>query len=197
MKNIFYIHGFGSSSKGATATKLKHYFPMDYVIGLDYCSAAEFKTNLDNLINQVDSLKFHECLFIGTSLGGLYAKFLSDHFHVGCVLINPVVEPKIQLRQFLGENINFSSHQCFVFSKNVLRTYGRIHSSANHCGMVVYSSTTDKTLVDGFERVEKQLRNCLIIPTTTEHRISSFNDLPGFRQHVTCLYDNLTCQLNI
>ena len=197
MKTIFYVHGFASSSKGATVANLKQYLSGYIIIGLDYDSSKAFDFNLQSLKSQIDQANVDSFIIVGTSLGGLYAKNLADIFHVGCILINPVTDPATQLRQFLGHNTNFSTGIKFTFSEDVLNTYIPVYTTSNHCGMVVYSSKRDETLIDGLNNVKTHLNNCLLIPTNTKHRISSFDDLPDFKKHIEGLFDVMTCQLNI
>lgn len=197
MKNIFYIHGFASSSNSSTITKLKEYLDDANVIGLDYDSSKDFHINLESLINQVDSYHFDDFMFIGTSLGGLYAKFLSDHFKVSAILINPVVEPSTQLKQFVGKNANFKTGESFTFSNSCLNTYKNVYTTNQHSDLIVYSSVCDNTIKNGFELVKQHVKDCLIIPTMTEHRINSLNELPDFKRHVYEVYDDVGCQLNM
>ncbi len=59
---------------------------------------------------------------IGTSLGGFYAWYFAGAlFRSGAILINPVLNPEVHLRKYLGKHKNFKTGEEFEFTENDLR----------------------------------------------------------------------------
>ena len=196
MKNIFYIHGFNSWSTSSTIDKLKNFLPNDNIVGLHYHSGNTFNINFRDLISQVENYNFEHFILIGTSLGGYYAKQLCQYFKVPCILINPVSSPLVQLRQFIGNHTNFYTNEQYVFDQRVLNSFKHGYTAFTDIPTLVYSSSTDETLINGFKRVKNTFSNSCIIETKTPHQINDFNQLPEFRQNLDAIYDLVVCQLN-
>lgn len=197
MKNIFYIHGFNSWSTSSTVGHLKEFLPNDNIVGLHYHSGNIFNVNFQDLISQVENYNFEHFILIGTSLGGYYAKQLCQYFKVPCILINPVSRPLVQLRQFLGNHTNFYTNEQYVFDQYVLNSFKHGYTAFTDIPTLVYSSSADETLIDGFKRVKLAFSNSHIIQTKTSHQIKDFNELPEFKQNLDTIYDLVVCQLNI
>ncbi len=101
---IILLHGYASSAKRSNTVKnLKNYISKDYngailTPSYNYNDADKTAEYLLNFVN--DAIKEHddnELIFIGTSLGGFWARYLANQFY-GSVLImlNPALEaPKI------------------------------------------------------------------------------------------------------
>ena len=103
---LFYVHGFGSSSQSRKGQALKQLLPEHRVIGLDYGYAPDEAVR--DLIAQAEAAGAgrEPCVFIGSSLGGLYSRYLARHFQARTVLINPVVKAEL-LRTLIGPVHNY------------------------------------------------------------------------------------------
>jgi predicted esterase YcpF (UPF0227 family) len=104
---IIYIHGFGGSGKGSKAKLFREYFKNieeDFIApSLSYVPKLAIAT-LKELIESYHG----EVYLIGSSLGGFYAKYLSQMSEVKkVVLLNPAVSPYKTLTRALGEAPNF------------------------------------------------------------------------------------------
>ncbi len=62
-------------------------------------------------------VKYEKVYLIGSSLGGYYATYLSDYFNIPAVLINPSVNPKGTLRQYLGRSTNFYDNSFYEWNE--------------------------------------------------------------------------------
>ncbi len=92
MKNIIYIHGFRSSGQGSSkVNELKSWWPDVEVIAPDLPvhdgllmpdAIKELMANTDDIIG-----------VIGTSMGGFWARYLSNEYGVKAMAINPSLEP--------------------------------------------------------------------------------------------------------
>lgn len=125
---VFYIHGFNSGKNSSSAKNLKKYLKHN-VIALTYSSSELFYNTKDSLIKQAHKHNNKEDLiFVGTSLGGLYANLIAGALNSSAILINPVSDPINNLKQFLGENKNFSTGELWTFTEEILSSYEEFYS---------------------------------------------------------------------
>ena len=96
---ILYIHGFRSTPNSPKAQELKTYF-----------GAKMHLANFSHVpIEAIESLE--KCIIdfdisgiVASSLGGFYATYLSEKYHLKSVLINPSTRPFETLSRYLGVN---------------------------------------------------------------------------------------------
>lgn len=119
---LLHIHGFNSSPASATLRALRRAFP--HAEGLAYPSWGFFQDNLALLRRQaVERSRERPFLLTGSSLGGFYASQLAALLGCNCALFNPVVDPAVSLRRFLGPNTNFHTGQTWDFTPAMLQSY--------------------------------------------------------------------------
>ena len=101
---LFVFHGFGSAMPNGAYDKLYNAFAKHFsIIGFNY-DYFDFDGN-DAAMEAVweGLLKNRNVVFAGTSLGGFWANHYAEKYDVDrVVLVNPVVRPAEQLRQFIG-----------------------------------------------------------------------------------------------
>jgi predicted esterase YcpF (UPF0227 family) len=85
---IVYLHGFNSAFNPAS-DKVRALSKIDEVHPVSYNSFDTHSNILYDLLSKTRHLS--NPIFVGTSLGGLYAAALASSFGAPCVLINPVV----------------------------------------------------------------------------------------------------------
>ncbi|WP_372761014.1 YqiA/YcfP family alpha/beta fold hydrolase [Pseudoalteromonas sp.] len=102
VKRVIYIHGFNSSEKSYKAVRfgelMAHY-------DVDYCVPRLNHEPLQAII-ALEQLLTSNTVLLGSSLGGFYATYLSQRYHLPAVVINPAVAPYNLLTSLLGENYN-------------------------------------------------------------------------------------------
>ncbi len=102
---LFVFHGFGSAMPNGAYDKLYHAFSEHFsIIGFnyDYFDFASDDAAMDLVWERL--LKDRNVVFAGTSLGGFWANYYAEKYGVErAVLVNPVVKPAEQLRQFIGQ----------------------------------------------------------------------------------------------
>jgi len=96
---ILYIHGFRSTENSAKAVQLKAYYQEKMKI-------ASFSHMPDEAIQTLEKIiETHEISgLMASSLGGFYATYLSQKYHIKTILINPSTRPYETLERYLGEN---------------------------------------------------------------------------------------------
>lgn len=118
---VLYIHGFGSSGKGAKAIKFYEYYKdRDFLApSLSYIPQLAIDT-LEQLIEY--ALKREEQVYlIGSSLGGYMAIYLSTKYNLKSVLINPSTKPTVTLQKVLGMAHNYHDLSLFEWNEQHLK----------------------------------------------------------------------------
>ncbi|WP_434356947.1 esterase YqiA [Parasalinivibrio latis] len=107
---ILYIHGFNSSPKSVKAALVR-----------DYCleSRPELRVEVPQLFSEPQKAISQLCELVesllrdgyniglaGSSLGGYYATFLAEKYHLKAALVNPAVKPYELLLDYLGRQEN-------------------------------------------------------------------------------------------
>lgn len=106
---FLYVHGFNSSPQSIKAGLLRDFLAKnphiaDYQVPELSHWPAEAMTQLQAIVEQNSH---RQVLLIGSSLGGFYSLWLTEHFpHCRAVLVNPAIYPHRDLEKWLGENAN-------------------------------------------------------------------------------------------
>lgn len=194
MIGVFYVHGFASGINTNKLDNLRQTINDRNcsVIGLHYESNWDFDTIISSLIGQVNQYidEFDEFVFIGTSLGGLFARELANHYNERMIVINPVTDPYNQLRQFVGVNKNYATNQTFVFTEQLLSGYKNY--AIKRGGLcLTYVSTQDEVLNHNSDNVSINADLFgKVIYTITKHQVN-FDDLPNFHAEFHTLLNTI------
>lgn len=123
-----YIHGFGGSGMGIKASLFRNHFG-DTVIAPSLSYVPDLA--IDTLKQLVESLLSHTTVtLIGSSLGGYYATYLSEHYGLKAVLINPSVQPYVTLKRVMGSAFNYYDESRFEWNDKhiqMLKAYDSVH----------------------------------------------------------------------
>lgn len=102
-KLIVYFHGFGSSPNTDKVVRLKKEADFEvyaFPINIDYdVSIKELEHNIDMML-ATDPEQPVKLVFVGTSLGGWWAKKMSKMYQCKAVVINPSVAPNESLKKY-------------------------------------------------------------------------------------------------
>jgi predicted esterase YcpF (UPF0227 family) len=164
--NILYLHGFNSSPQSMKAQITKSYFYENFPNIPFFCP--QLATSPEAVIEQLTSLiaskndEENLWCFIGSSLGGYFSTYLSEHYQGKAVLINPAVKPFELLADYVGEQTNPYTEEVYSIEQHFIETLKNIEqkfiSKNNYLVMV---QTGDEVL-DYQEAVDKYC-NCQII----------------------------------
>ena len=118
---IIYLHGFNSSSKSRKAQILKK-SKLVRSLGIEIV-LIDLPNSPKKAILQIEKIivkNLKKVSLLGSSLGGLYATFLSDKYNLKSVTINPVVPSHlIDMKPLIGEHVNFHNNEKYEFSKEM------------------------------------------------------------------------------
>jgi hypothetical protein len=118
---ILFLHGFASSGNATKAEVLKEYC-LNNLINQEFISP-------DLPVEPVKAIKLIEDILksadknatvFGSSLGGYYAMWAGVTFNTNIVLINPAIEPYIDLKSVIGLNKNYQTGEDFEFKEEYL-----------------------------------------------------------------------------
>jgi predicted esterase YcpF (UPF0227 family) len=108
-------------------------------------------------------------LLMGSSLGGYFATYLAEKYHAQAVLINPAVKPFELMKDYLGEQVNPYTQECYQVNEQhivELKTLEQKNISKNN--YLVMVQTGDEVL-DYQQAVEKYRQCQLVIVQGGDH----------------------------
>ncbi len=99
----FYFHGFGSSPEAKKANDMRDILGENNLEVPNFNKPSiEVKKLLDNIINSIKKSN-KETLIVGSSLGGLYALYVSSMSGCKCLLLNPCLFPQAIISKITKE----------------------------------------------------------------------------------------------
>jgi predicted esterase YcpF (UPF0227 family) len=129
---IVYLHGFGSQGKSVKSDQLRAKFGDAHVVSPNLPPDPDrVKMILDQI---VQSNSDWPMIFVGTSLGGFYAKWAAHHFDCPAVMVNPAVHPSKTLYQYLGTNVNYATGERFELTLDHLAELARMEAESAGTG---------------------------------------------------------------
>lgn len=186
---IYYIHGFGSCAKASESKRkdLEQIFPNEQCICLNYDSSKSLNEIYRDFQYQLSYLDKNE-FFIGTSLGGLLAYYMTitSKNSQSVALFNPLTNGD-RMIDLIGENFNYCTEESFDFLKEVAESYKGFKIEPCNIGMSVFLSKDDEVINP--EETKKELSSfSKIIDISGGHRIESFlpfkEELIKVRNHI-------------
>lgn len=106
---ILYLHGFRSSPNSFKAQKCFAHIEKLRKMGdrLEwYCPQLppSPKQAMDMVMQHIEDWQGHQMAVIGSSLGGFYATYVAEHKNCGAVLLNPSVNPAMEMQQYIDKH---------------------------------------------------------------------------------------------
>ena len=104
--HLLYLHGFRSSPQSAKAQIMAKWVQARHPGVTWWCPQlpASPAQAIDLLLQGTAAWPREQMAVMGSSLGGFYAAWLSAHWGVRAVLINPAVHPSRDLARYIGEH---------------------------------------------------------------------------------------------
>lgn len=120
---IVYLHGFASVGNSVKGQRLAERFGNDTVVSPDLPidPFEAVKTISDAVAASIKQRpNAFPIVFVGTSLGGFYAKYMSTKLVERAVLVNPATNPAKSLLAFVGDNTNYTTSGVFTLTEEHL-----------------------------------------------------------------------------
>ncbi|MEI7483228.1 MAG: YqiA/YcfP family alpha/beta fold hydrolase [Ignavibacteriota bacterium] len=180
---ILFLHGFASSGNATKAEVLKEYcinnLGNQEFISPDLPVEPEKAIKLiSNILKSADN----NTIVFGSSLGGYYAMWAGTKHNTNIVLVNPAVEPYIDLKSVLGMNKNYQTGEEFEFKEEYLKQLKNLSSDIDFSRYpgekIVLMLAEDDDLLD-YRRTLKYFGNdyCkLILEKEAGHSFTKFGD---------------------
>ncbi|MGB1263227.1 MAG: YqiA/YcfP family alpha/beta fold hydrolase [Cognaticolwellia sp.] len=185
MVNVLYIHGFNSSPQSMKAELTQHFFAKKCPEVNFICPQIASSPNaaIDQLETIIAGAPKARWLFIGSSLGGYFATYLAEKYHTLAALINPAVRPYQLLSDYLGEQINPYTQECYqIKAQHIddLKALEQKNISKNN--YLVMVQTGDEVL--DYQQAAKKYQQCqLIVQQGGDHSFVNYAEqLPGIKQ---------------
>ena len=108
MKTLIYLHGFLSSPQSSKAQLTRNWLKKHHGQDIHYLcpqlSSNPYKA-IDQLNELMSDFSQQTVGFVGSSLGGFWATYLSEQYGAKAVLINPAVAPHTRFAHFVGTSL--------------------------------------------------------------------------------------------
>jgi predicted esterase YcpF (UPF0227 family) len=175
---LIYLHGFNSSPASHKANLLREYMAAQNKADQFICP--ELSHLPKKAIAQVEKLiaqTIHQNItLIGSSLGGFYAIYLAEKYHLKAVLVNPAVKPTASLESYLGAQTNLYTHEKYLFTREHIRQLGDLNvRTITHPERYLLLTQTGDEVLDYREAVKKMAGAQQIIIEGGDHGFQNFS----------------------
>ena len=180
---LIYIHGFSSSPASWKASLMKTAIaklPLHQIeipqLPLSPKVAIE---QLEQLVERtLAELENQHLTLIGSSLGGYYAIYLAHKYGLKAILINPAVQPYIDLEKYLGKNTNTHTGETFTFTQEHVEELKRydIETIQRPERFLLMVQTADEVL-DYHHAVDKFPHSTQIVQAGGSHGFDEFDQM--------------------
>lgn len=144
--NIMYLHGFGSNFD-PESNKVKMLSTIGNVSGIDIDYTESYDLIVRQIINAI--IDNDSDLIVGTSLGGYFANAVGVKSGIPFVMINPAVDPKNQLKKYVGSGIDFTGKK-YTLTKDTINGYAP--ALKDPCGILLLDEGDE--VIDSAETVK-------------------------------------------
>ena len=165
---VFLLPGFTSQSPNRKFYTLKKNLSECEFIGLSY-STYDPGLCHDRFCKSINyAIQYHndnDIMFIGTSLGAFWAKYLSSQYkNSKYVMINPALSPWESLKNHVGFNTNMYSNEVFHISEKEINEYSKYDISPDNKSLTLLDEGDELfSYTESIERLDFELRNNTII----------------------------------
>jgi len=173
---IVYLHGFNSSPQSAKAQYLKRYLE-ERGSGAEYaCPRLPHRPSLAITAAEAEIARRprHEVTLVGSSLGGFYATWLAEKHALPAVLINPAVEPHLDLRALLGPQRPYHGGEPYELTEQHLREWQELFVARVTPELYLVLVETGDEVLDYRNAVRKYAGAKQVVVQGGDHSLMSF-----------------------
>jgi len=178
--HLLYLHGFNSSPNSLKAQQTKRYFVQQHPQVNVICP--QLNTSPNAVVKQIESIistyPQDNWLLMGSSLGGYFATYLAEKYLLPAVLINPAVKPYELMEDYIGEQINPYTGECYQVNASFitdLKALDQKHLSRKN-NYFVMVQTGDEVL-DYQQAVEKYKNKQLCVQQGGDHSFVDYDKM--------------------
>jgi hypothetical protein len=173
---ILYLHGFNSSPQSAKAQLLKRYLE-ERGRGQDFvCPRLPHLPNLAVAAAEAEitRLPHDKITLVGSSLGGFYATWLAEKHALRAVLINPAIDPHLNLRAYLGPQRDLHGGEGYELTEQHLQEWQELFVREVHPERYLLLVETGDEVLDYRSAVRKYRGAMQIVVQGGDHSLASF-----------------------
>ncbi len=175
-----YVHGFNSSPASIKAQIFQREITRRSGARVEVPALSNWPAEaIQTLRQRVQQFPQQPVILIGSSLGGYYSTWLTEHYdNVRAVLVNPAVRPYALLEEWLGENENLYTHERYELTREHLQQLIDLDCSpqADPERYLLLTQTGDETL-DYREAVDQFAASPQFVQPGGSHGFDRFEDL--------------------
>ena len=172
---IVYLHGFNSSPRSTKAQLLKRYLE-ERGRGREFaCPRLPHRPSqaIVAVENEIARLPREDLTLVGSSLGGFYATWLAERLALRAVLINPAIDPHLDLRAYLGPQQTYAGER-YELTEQHLHEWRALHLQEVHPERYLLLVETGDEILDYRAAVRKYLGAKQIVVQGGDHSLASF-----------------------
>ena len=175
---LLYLHGFNSSPESNKAKIFSNFLSKNNSIKVLIPNLPNSPKDTIELLSSIVEKENSQISIIGSSLGGLYASFISEKYKIKSVVINPVVPNHLKkMESIIGEHINFHTKKKNFFSQSNYNelfdcSINKLTNPLNHlCLVQLGDEVLDHTLT-----LEYFKNSFALIENGGNHQFDSFEE---------------------
>lgn len=184
MNNVLFIHGFNSSPLSKKAQLTKAYLEQHLPDVNFYCpqlknSPKQAIKQLEQYLTQTNSADNANVSWtlIGSSLGGYFATYLSEHFGIKAVLINPAIKPYELLAGYEGEQVNPYTQEKYYVERNYLNDLMQLEKNSIIKSRYMTMVQTGDEVLNYQQAVDKFKDSHLIVQNGGDHSFVNYENM--------------------
>ena len=179
MINILYIHGFNSSPKSEKAKIAKAFFNEQYPDIHFHCP--QLSGSPEQAIAQLQAIIASDSegtwYLMGTSLGGFFATYLAETYHLKAALINPAVKPYELLADYIGPLKNPYTGEVFEIKAHYVDQLKALEQSKITSAHYLVLLQTGDEVLDYQQAVKKYGQSQLNVQQGGDHSFVNFEQV--------------------
>lgn len=174
---LIYLHGFRSSPQSAKAQQLRRRFEAMSIADRFCCPQLPMSPKESLEWIQSSCQPQNDDVFVGSSLGGLYAHWLAEYYGSRCVLINPAIYPAKALASYVGPLKAYHSDQSLEWRSSDVKELSDIESiPVTGPERYLLLAATGDELID-FRHMLERYKGCRqYLVEGSDHAFSCFED---------------------
>jgi predicted esterase YcpF (UPF0227 family) len=176
---IIYVHGFNSSPASHKANLLRQRLAATGRETEISCPALSHYPDeaMAELKQRIEDAGVRNVTLVGSSLGGFYATWLTEHLGCRSVLLNPAITPHEGLRAYLGQQQNLYTGQQYELTQQHLEQLQALYLKRLErmdCYLLIH--TTGDELLDWRVAVQRYQGCRQIVVAGSDHGFGDFGD---------------------
>lgn len=177
---ILYLHGFASCGEGNKSSELKKYFTEENVFSPDLSPSPTESIEIIERLLKSENIN----MIIGSSLGGFYATYFAEKYHMRAVLLNPSTKPWNTLAPYVGWQKRFCDQEEFEFKSVYLEQLKMLQVIPEEGKYLVLLQSEDEVL-DYTKAQSLYNKHKVIVEYGGNHRFENIHDYMSMIENFT------------